>query len=93
VAEPGHVGLELHSNYVINGSTSTSPDGALPSEHVLHTTLEPHVGLFGWGELGAYLQGSFRPGGSFDYSGVKLRFKAKWPRKFFDDRLGIAIPG
>jgi hypothetical protein len=32
-----------------------------------------------------------RPEGSFDYSGVKLRFKAKWPRKFFDDRLGIAL--
>jgi hypothetical protein len=31
----------FHSNYVFAGSRATSPDGALPSEHVLHTTLEP----------------------------------------------------
>jgi hypothetical protein len=91
VAEAGHVGFELHTNYVLRGSRSTSPDGELPTEHVLHTTLEPHVGLFGWGEVGAYLQGSLRPGGSFDYAGVKLRFKAKWPEKFFGDRLGLAL--
>jgi hypothetical protein len=91
VAEPGQVGLEIHSNYVLTGGRTTSPDGALPSDHVLHTTLEPHVGLFGWAELGGYLQGTLRPGGSVDYSGIKVRFKAKWPRKFFDDRLGLAL--
>ena len=91
VAEAGHFGLELHTNYVLTGSRATSPDGALATEHVLHTTLEPHLGVFGWGELGGYLQGALRPGGSFDYAGLKLRFKAKWPRKFFDDRLGLSI--
>ncbi len=91
VAEAGHFGLELHTNYVFTGSRVPSSEGELATEHVLHTTLEPHLGLFGWGELGGYLQGALRPGGSFDYAGVKLRFKAKWPEKFFDDRLGLSI--
>ncbi len=91
VAEAGHFGLELHTNYVFTGSRETSAAGGLATEHVLHTTLEPHLGLFGWGELGGYLQGALRPGGSFDYAGFKLRFKAKWPEKFFSDRLGLSL--
>ena len=91
VAEPGRLGLELHTNYVIKGSRATSPDGELPTEHVLHATLEPHLGVLGWGELGGYLQTALRPDGSFDYAGVKLRFKARWPEKFLGDRLGLAI--
>jgi hypothetical protein len=91
VAQAGQLGLELHTNYVFKGSRSTSPEGELATEHVLRATLEPHIGLFGWGELGAYLQSALRPGGAFDYAGVKLRFKARWPEKFFDDRLGLAL--
>lgn len=91
VAEAGHFGLEFHTNYVLRGSRTTSPEGELPTGHVLHATLEPHLGLFGWGELGGYLQSALRPDGSFDYAGVKLRFKAKWPEKFFGDRLGLSI--
>ncbi len=91
VAEAGRIGIELHTNYVFRGSRSSSPEGELPTEHVLHATLEPHLGVFGWGELGGYLQSALRPDGSFAYAGVKLRFKAKWPAKFFGDRLGLAI--
>ena len=91
VAEPGHFGLELHTNYVLRGSRETSLEGELPTEHVLHATLEPHLGVFGWGELGGYLQSALRPDGSFDYAGAKLRFKAKWPEKFFGERLGLSL--
>jgi hypothetical protein len=91
VAEAGQFGLELHTNFVFAGGREPSPEGELPTEHVLHATLEPHVGLFGWAELGAYLQSALRPGGSFDYAGVKLRFKAKWPEKFFNGALGLAL--
>ncbi|GAC1597747.1 MAG: hypothetical protein NVS4B10_07670 [Myxococcales bacterium] len=91
VAEPGHFGLELHTNYVLKGSRSTPPEGELATQHVLHLTLEPHLGVFGWGEVGAYLQSALRPEGSFDYAGVKLRFKAKWPEKFFNEMLGLAL--
>jgi len=81
VAPAGEPGLEMHLNYVANGTQTVSPGGELPSQHVLHLTLEPHLGLFGWGELGGYLQGALRPDGSFDYAGAKLRFKARWPEK------------
>jgi hypothetical protein len=91
VAQAGQLGLELHTNYVFSGSRTISPEGELATHHVLHATLEPHIGLFGWGELGAYLQSALRPGGGFDYAGVKLRFKARWPEKFFDDKLGLAL--
>ena len=91
VAEAGHFGLEIHANYVLSGSRTTSPEGELATEHVLHATLEPHLGVFGWGELGGYLQGALRPGGGFDYAGVKLRFKARYPEKFLGDALGLSI--
>jgi hypothetical protein len=81
VAKPGEPGLEMHLNYVAKGTETVSPGGELPNQHVLHLTLEPHLGVFGWGELGGYLQGALRPDGSFDYGGAKLRFKAKWPEK------------
>jgi hypothetical protein len=38
----------FHSNYVFAGSRATSPDGALPSEHVLRTTpVEQNHRLYG----------------------------------------------
>src|SRR5471032_2268065 len=77
VAPAGEPGLEMHLNYVANGTQTVSPGGELPSQHVLHLTLEPHLGLFGWGELGCYLQGALWPDGSFDYAGAKLRFDAR----------------
>jgi hypothetical protein len=82
-------GVELHLNYVASGSTAPSgPE--LPTNHVFHMTLEPHLGLFGWAEVGGYLQGALQPDGSFDYAGAKLRFKAKWPEKLFGV-VGLAI--
>ena len=37
--------------------------------------------------FGAHSQDRFE----IDYAGVKLRFKAKWPEKFFGDKLGLAL--
>jgi hypothetical protein len=90
VAQAGQPGLEMHLNYVASGSHTVSPEGELPTSHVLHLTLEPHLGVFGWGELGGYLQGALQPDGTFDYAGVKLRFKAKWPEKLFGV-VGLAL--
>jgi hypothetical protein len=89
VARAGEPGLEVHVNYVASGS-SFAEGPELTANHVLHTTLEPHFGLFGWAELGGYLQGALRPDGSYDYAGAKLRFKAKWPEKLFGF-LGLAV--
>lgn len=93
VAAAGEPGLELHLNYVAQGPAAPPAGGELPTRHVLHVTLEPHLGLFGWGELGGYLQGALRPEGTFDYAGVKLRFKAKWPEKLLGGAVGLALNG
>jgi hypothetical protein len=78
INEPGHFGLELHSNYVASG-VGPSSSGELATDRVLHETLEPSFGLTDFLELGAYLQTARRPDGTFDYAGVKLRTKLVLP--------------
>ena len=66
-APKGQSGFELHIN--------------TGGDHFTHFTLEPHVGLLSWLEAGAYFQTALRPDGVFDYAGVKLRLKARTPRR------------
>jgi hypothetical protein len=91
IAAPGDVGVEVHLNYVAVGESAMSSSGELPSDHVTHLTLEPHVGLARWCEAGAYFQTALRPDGSFDYAGVKLRLKTRVPRKLARGLLGLAL--
>src|SRR3981189_3023116 len=70
-------GLEVHLNGFLHGSKQISPAGELPTKHVVHATLEPHLGLTDWLEAGAYLQSALRPDGTYDYAGTKLRMKAR----------------
>ena len=91
VAEAGEAGLELHSNFTFKGSKVTSPEGELPTQQVLRLTLEPHLGVFGWGEIGGYFQTAVRPEGSLDFAGFKLRFKAKWPEKLLGGVVGLSV--
>src|SRR6267378_3574286 len=76
-APPLTPGLEVHLNSFLHGSKQTSPAGELPTNHVVHATLEPHLGLTDWLEAGAYLQSALRPDGTYDYAGTKLRMKAR----------------
>jgi hypothetical protein len=71
-------GLELHLNDVASGRTTATPP-ELPANHQAHVTLEPSYGVTPSWELGAYLQGAFRPSGQFDFAGVKLRSKLVTP--------------
>lgn len=93
VAPPGGTGIEVHLNHVAAGSRVRSPDGELPTDRVTHLTFEPHVGITRWCEAGAYLQTALRPDSSFDYAGVKLRFKARIPRRYrgFGFALNIEV--
>ena len=91
IADPGDVGVEVHLNYVAVGEGAMSSSGELPSDHVTHLTLEPHVGLARWCEAGAYFQTALRPDGSFDYAGVKLRLKTRVPRKLARGLVGLAL--
>src|SRR5713226_3983073 len=76
-APPLTPGLEVHLNGVLHGAEQPSPAGELPTHHVAHATLEPHLGLTDWLEVGAYLQSALRPEGTYDYAGTKLRMKAR----------------
>ncbi|HEX4803325.1 MAG TPA: hypothetical protein VFV14_07425, partial [Myxococcaceae bacterium] len=82
--------VELHLNYFPSGFRETSPDGELPTDHVARYTLEPQTGLTDWCEVGGYFQTALRPDGTFDFAGVKLRFKAR-PRGELWHIVGVAL--
>jgi len=82
--------VELHLNYFPSGLRETSPDGELPTDHVARYTLEPQTGLTDWCEVGGYFQTALRPEGSFDFAGVKLRFKARLPEQLWNV-VGLAL--
>jgi hypothetical protein len=69
--------VEIHLNYAQSGTSQASEEGELPTNHVAHYTLEPQTGLADWCEIGGYFQTALRPEGTFDFAGVKLRFKAR----------------
>jgi len=81
-AAPRESGLEFHYNTNIIGRKQADEDGRPPTHHVTHLTLEPHLGLTPWAEVGFYVQSAVRPDGQFDYAGVKVRFKARLPRRY-----------
>jgi hypothetical protein len=76
-APPLTPGIEVHLNAFVHGSEQPSTSGELPTRHVTHLTLEPHLGLTEWLEVGGYLQSALRPDGSYDYAGTKLRIKGR----------------
>jgi hypothetical protein len=79
VAPPGGVGVETHINSVMEGSKTRSPEGELPTHHVSHVTLEPHLGITEWFEVGFYAQSAIQPGPRVDFAGAKLRAKVRYP--------------
>ena len=91
-APPLTPGLEVHLNGVLHGSEQPSAAGELPTNHVAHATLEPHLGLTDWLEVGAYLQSALRPDGTYDYAGTKLRLKARLREPVFG-WLRLALNG
>ena len=88
-AAPRALGLELHLNYATQGTTTASA-GEVATDRLAHFTLEPHVGVVRWLELGGYLQFALRPDGSFDFGGVKLRGKFRWPNRIAGGLIGLA---
>jgi len=89
-ARPWTPGLEVHTNYSAQGSTETSPEGELPTQHVARITFEPHLGLNEFSELGAYFQTAVQPSGTYDFAGLKLRFKMRYLHKVWD-LVGLAV--
>jgi len=85
----GEAGLEMHFNYVADGLRTSALPELLP-HHQAHLTLEPSYGIISFWELGAYLQGSLLPGGTFEYAGAKLRSKFVTPPQWHEHlRFGV----
>jgi len=80
INEPGHFGLELHSNFTARGSRTPAYPGEIPPWHTARFTLEPAVGVTSWLELGAYLQVFDAPAHGFQYAGSKVRAKLVAPK-------------
>ena len=88
-APPLQVGGEMHLNHFFVGSLVG--DGTeRPTNRVTHLTLEPHVGIASWCEAGGYFLMAFREDGHFDFAGLKLRFKIRWPEKLWGV-LGLSL--
>ncbi len=82
--------VELHLNYFPSGLREASADGERPTHHVARYTLEPQTGLSDWCEVGGYFQTALRPEGTFDFAGVKLRFKARLRQQLWNI-VGLAL--
>lgn len=90
-APPGAIGLETHVNHVIDGTTQPSADGEQPTNGQTHLTLEPHLGVTPWSELGVYIQFAMNADGDAAWGGFKLRYKMRLPRRYAHDLIGLAL--
>ena len=82
---PATTMVELHSNFTIEGSKTTT-DGTYPTNHQLHETVEITQGWTNWFETGFYIFTSAGPGDQgYKWVGdhIRPRFRVpeswKWP--------------
>jgi hypothetical protein len=68
----GSTMFELHSNYTLNGITS-SKNGVFPANHSLHETLEITTGITSIFETGFYLFTNYTPGHGYQIVGTHIR--------------------
>ena len=80
--EPGHTMVELHSNFTAEGSTTTSPEGTLPTNHAEHETIEITHGFTPWFETGFYIFTSLRNGDGWDWVGDHIRPRFRVPESW-----------
>ena len=77
--EKGHTMVELHSNFTIQGTT-TSENGLQPTNHQWHETLEITHGFTDWFEVGFYLFTAVQSGYGWDYVGDNIRPRVMVPK-------------
>jgi hypothetical protein len=83
--EKGSTMVELHSNFTADGSKTVSEDGELPTNHVVHETIEITHGWTPWFETGFYIFNSIGNDGRTAYVGSHIRPRVaipeawKWP--------------
>ncbi|HEX9291864.1 MAG TPA: hypothetical protein VF904_20280 [Anaeromyxobacteraceae bacterium] len=90
--EPGHLGLELHTNYTARGERAPAYAGEIAPDRTARLTLEPAYGVASWLEVGAYLQLLVAPATGARYAGNKLRVKMLAPKLLGNDFfLGVNV--
>lgn len=77
----GETMVELHSNFTVEGST-TSTDGLTPTRHALHETLEITHGFTDFMEVGFYVFTSTTPGYGAQWVGDHIRPRIAVPESW-----------
>ena len=77
----GHTMVELHSNFTVTGSTTTT-DGTLPTQHQLHETVEITQGWNNWFETGFYIFTSAGPNQGYKWVGDHIRPRVRVPESW-----------
>lgn len=78
--EPGQTMVELHSNFIPSGTT-TSSDGLYPNHHQWHETVEITHGFNTYFETGFYLETAPHvPAEGFKFAGWHIRPRLKIPQ-------------
>ena len=81
LVQKGVTMVELHSNFTLQGTKETI-DGALPTNHAVHETLEVTRGFSEWFETGFYQFTSIQPDGSWLWVGTHIRPRISVPEKY-----------
>lgn len=81
--------VELHSNYTINGS-KVSSGSELPTNHVIHETIEITHGWTTWFETGFYIFNSIGSDGRTAYVGSHIRPRVAAPASW-NWPVGVSI--
>ncbi|GGA98151.1 MULTISPECIES: hypothetical protein [Mucilaginibacter] len=87
--EKGKTMFELHSNYTLNGS-KTVTSGELPTNHVVHETIEITHGWTTWFETGFYIFNSIGDAGRTAYVGSHIRPRVAAPSSW-NWPVGVSI--
>ena len=72
---PGHVGLDVHNNFVVSGDSSPAYQGGSATQHQYRLTPEFYYGITNEIELGMYILAARDSDGSSRIDGEKLRVK------------------
>jgi hypothetical protein len=79
---PGRTMVELHSNFIIDGSKSVV-NGVVPTNHALHETIEITRGINDWFETGFYIFTSYNPvQGGYGWVGDHIRPRVRAPESW-----------
>jgi len=73
--------IELHSNFTVEGSTTTQ-FGMLPTQHQAHETIELTQGINDWSEVGFYIFTAAKNGYGIDWVGDHIRPRVRVPPRW-----------